>query len=336
MANLTIAIPHDKWSFIVAEARRVLKIGGQLEIIDDEMLFPYGTIPVVTSTTSPHSQDSLTSGTRHCSLDTTNIDSSISPPTLRGSEVDDSDCTLTDEVTTRLESRLAMAGCQRRSIAYFQQWVTNRQIAQDVERTFTGMLRKRSVHLSPKDFVPDLLKYTFGSGNVSATQTYNISLAPALFTPHPTDPASSKYQDEKPTFPDGDLDKRLEEGGPESEQDIPNRGVFSLRQSAKAAGRLGISYSDLVAATASARRLPHDVQYSTVSRTSQPFGIIIAPSSFVPLSATEIEFHTCKWMHTLLGCRPAIFDYVRSHLDEMGRGLVSDSELKEALWTYEW
>jgi len=332
MANLNIAVPHDKWSLIITEARRVLKMGGQLEIIDDEIFFPYGTTPVVTSSTSPRSQDSLTSGTRHQCSDITETDSSLSPPTLRGSEVDDSDCTLTDEVMTKLESHLAVAGCQRRSVAYFQQWMTNWQVAQDVEETFTGMLRKRFVHPSPKDFVPDLLRCTFGSGNVSTTQTYNISLPSASFTR----PTGSIYKDEKPACPDKNLDKHLEEGGPEREQSCLNRGMFPLRHSAKAAGRLGISYSDLIVATASAQRPAHNVQYLTVPRTLQSSGIIISPSTFVPMNATEIEFHTCKWMHTLLGCRPAIFDYVRSHLDEMGRELISDSELKEALWTYEW
>lgn len=335
MANLNIAIPHDKWSLIITEAYRVLKVGGQLEIIDDELFFPYGTIPAVTSSASPRSQDSLTSGTRPYCSDITETDSNISSPTLRGSDVDESDCTLTDEVMTRFESHLAVAGCQRRSIAYFQQWMANRQVAQDVEGTFTGMLRKRFVHPSPKDFLPDLLKCTFGSGNVGTTQTYNISLPPASFT-HPTEPADSVHKDEKPACPNKNLDKHPEEGDPEREQSCLNRGMFPLRHSAKAAGRLGISYSDLIVAAASAQRPAHDVQYLTVPRTLQPSGIIISSSMFIPLNATEIEFHTCKWMHTLLGCRPAIFDYVRSHLDEMGRELISDSELKEALWTYEW
>jgi len=335
MANLNIAIPHDRWSLIITEVRRVLKMGGQLEIIDDEIFFPYGTTPAVTSSASQRLQDSLTSGTRHCCSDITETDSSISSRTLRGNEVDESDYTFADEVVTKLESHLAVAGSQRRSVAYFQQWMTNWQTAQDVEETFTGMLRKRFVHPSPKDFLPDLLKCTFGSGNVSTTQTYNISLLPASFT-HPTDPASSIHKDEKPACPDLNLDKHLEESDPEREQSCSNRGMLPLQHSAKAAGRLGISYSDLIVATAFAQRQAHDVQYLTVPRTSQSSGIIISPSTFVLLNATEIEFHACKWMHTLLGCRPAIFDYVHSHLDEMGRELISDSELKEALWTYEW
>lgn len=335
MANLNIAIPHDRWSLIITEVRRVLKMGGQLEIIDDEIFFPYGTTPVVTSSASSRSQGSPTSGTRHYCSDVTETDSSISSPTLRGSEVDESDYTLADEAVTKLESHLAVVGSQRRSVAYFQQWMTNWQTAQDVEETFTGMLRKRFIHPSPKDFLPDLLKCTFGNGNVGTTQSYNISLPPASFT-HQTDPAGSIYKDEKPACPDLNLDKHLEESDPERGQSCSNRGMFPLRHSAKAAGRLGISYSDLIVATAFAQRPAHDVQYLTVPTTLQSSGIMISPSTFVPLSATEIEFHACKWMHTLLGCRPAIFDYVHSHSDETGRELISDSELKEALWTYEW
>ncbi|KAF5352470.1 hypothetical protein D9756_005861 [Leucocoprinus leucothites] len=345
MANLGLAIPHEKWSFVVAEARRVLKIGGQLEIIDDQISFPYGAFPVVTPPSSPRSQESPTPGAKRRHGDTVGTGSDTSSPTLRGSEIADSDCTLIDEGVTssRPESYLATVGCQRRSIAYLQRWAANRQVAQDVEDTFIGMLRKRFVHPSPEDFVPDLLRYTFGSGNISTTQTYNIRLAPASSItstpPHPTDPPSSITRADKLTHSDQDSGDCPEEDGLGSKHASPTRAAFPLRHSAKAAGRLGISYSDLVVATAAARRPvvqnTQPYRYSTVRGPLQSPGIIVAPSTFIPLTATETEFHACKWIHTLLGCRPAIFDYVRSQVDETGRRLVSDSELKDALWSYE-
>ncbi|KAI0684767.1 hypothetical protein BC835DRAFT_1292249 [Cytidiella melzeri] len=40
MANLTLAIPENRWSHILKEVKRVLRPGGIVEIIDDEIFFP--------------------------------------------------------------------------------------------------------------------------------------------------------------------------------------------------------------------------------------------------------------------------------------------------------
>ncbi|KAF8826936.1 hypothetical protein F5879DRAFT_489106 [Lentinula edodes] len=42
MANLTYAISYDKWEYVLGEVCRVLSIGGRLELIDDHIFFPYG------------------------------------------------------------------------------------------------------------------------------------------------------------------------------------------------------------------------------------------------------------------------------------------------------
>ncbi|KAI0347976.1 hypothetical protein BDW22DRAFT_1320462 [Trametopsis cervina] len=40
MANLTLAIPQDRWSHVLKEVKRVLRPGGIVEIVDDEVFFP--------------------------------------------------------------------------------------------------------------------------------------------------------------------------------------------------------------------------------------------------------------------------------------------------------
>ena len=42
MANLALCIPYDKWEFVLGQVRRVLTPGGRLELIDDDIYFPYG------------------------------------------------------------------------------------------------------------------------------------------------------------------------------------------------------------------------------------------------------------------------------------------------------
>src|SRR5258707_995804 len=42
MANLALCIPYDKWDFVLSQVHRVLTPGGRLELIDDDIYFPYG------------------------------------------------------------------------------------------------------------------------------------------------------------------------------------------------------------------------------------------------------------------------------------------------------
>ncbi|KAJ3772690.1 hypothetical protein FB446DRAFT_39221 [Lentinula raphanica] len=61
VANLSLAIPTERWNFVLSEVYRVLQIGGRLELIDDAMCFPYGK---ETSTPSPRRQPLATAPNR--------------------------------------------------------------------------------------------------------------------------------------------------------------------------------------------------------------------------------------------------------------------------------
>jgi hypothetical protein len=54
------------------------------------------------------------------------------------------------------------------------------------------------------------------------------------------------------------------------------------------------------------------------------------------MSPMELEMHACKNVHTLLGCRPALYEFVRKQLDQEGKRLASDEEFADAIWEYEW
>ncbi|RDB28534.1 hypothetical protein Hypma_016012 [Hypsizygus marmoreus] len=109
------------------------------------------------------------------------------------------------------------------------------------------------------------------------------------------------------------------------------------RLSAKAANRLGISYSALTAAAATAVRRPQSSSSTLVSASSmcQSPGLIIWPSKFIPLSPSELEMHACKYVHTVLGCRPALAEYVASFVDEKGERLEGEEQFDQAIWGYE-
>ncbi|TFK41890.1 hypothetical protein BDQ12DRAFT_677335 [Crucibulum laeve] len=102
--------------------------------------------------------------------------------------------------------------------------------------------------------------------------------------------------------------------------------------SAKAADRLGISYTVLAAATAlSTRRSPS----TAVAPAAQSPGIIVWPSTYIPLSPAELEMHACKHIHLLLGCKPALSEWIETFREADGTRICSDEDLCDALWEYE-
>jgi len=104
--------------------------------------------------------------------------------------------------------------------------------------------------------------------------------------------------------------------------------------SAKAAGRLGISYSDLASATAASTHRRSDPSPSP-SLVQSP-GLIVWPSTYIPLTSTELEMHANKYVHTLLGCKPALAEFIAQFVDVDGTRFVDDDEFHEVVWKYEW
>lgn len=113
--------------------------------------------------------------------------------------------------------------------------------------------------------------------------------------------------------------------------------------STKAAGRLGIPYSEALSAAASLS-VPHVTEsFPTTNSEStsspgpvQHTGLLIWPNSYVPMTVGELEMHACKYIHTLLGCRPALEEFIAKFVDERGNKFVEEEEFKDEIWEYEW
>ncbi|KAE9409188.1 hypothetical protein BT96DRAFT_970148 [Gymnopus androsaceus JB14] len=142
--------------------------------------------------------------------------------------------------------------------------------------------------------------------------------------------------------------------------------------SAKAAGRLGITYTALAAATKSAQTPPdsssspvtsvHSNRSSgsvtSVSRLSdevgrnsyetqtslegdglvpiqQSPGLVLLPSTFIPIPPAELEMHACKHMHTLLSCKPALYDWLLYNEDGSESDCISEEVLRDAFFEYD-
>jgi hypothetical protein len=103
---------------------------------------------------------------------------------------------------------------------------------------------------------------------------------------------------------------------------------------------LNISHSAVNTTTANSTHSIRPQSFSSLSSTSsttfQSPGLLLWPATFLPLSPSELEMHACKHVHTLLGCKPALVEFIETFVDEHGARLVSDEEFQQALWDYEW
>lgn len=112
--------------------------------------------------------------------------------------------------------------------------------------------------------------------------------------------------------------------------------------SAKAANRLGISYSELSEATALAKasiRRPVSSSSTLVAGSIAPVqspGLVVWPDQFIPMSPEELEMHALKNVHMLIGCKPTLMDYIRTFRGDDGNQMESDENLEQTLWEYEW
>ena len=68
----------------------------------------------------------------------------------------------------------------------------------------------------------------------------------------------------------------------------------------------------------------------------QPPGLVLMPSTLIPCLPMELEMHACKHMNTLLGCRYALARHLAGQRDLEGRRLLSEKEVDDFLWDYEW
>ncbi|KAF9055958.1 hypothetical protein BJ165DRAFT_1521917 [Panaeolus papilionaceus] len=103
--------------------------------------------------------------------------------------------------------------------------------------------------------------------------------------------------------------------------------------SAKAAGRLGISYSVLAAATATSTR-KRGAPPPAFAPVQSP-GVLVWPSTYIPMTPHELEMHACKYIHTLLGCKYALSEFVSGFEDSSGKKMVDEREFGDLMWDYE-
>ncbi|KAG6331961.1 hypothetical protein ID866_7124 [Astraeus odoratus] len=335
MANLSLCVPRDRWEHVFEEIRRVLVPGGQVEVIDDHLYFPYSK-QTPQQSTGPQ----------------------IIPRPSRSSFFDDTDDTLTQDAhalelledesdedfqsTKSRFSTLTELDPVPPDIPYdpVEDWSRKVNDAKYLEGIFESMLvNKFGIDPRPREKIQDTIQAVFGRYNLQKENEFWLFLAP--LSDRDSDKASVGSTESGSASSSGaagvkkagkdfvqwvttvDRDKKdkkdkdRKKGDRSSGESLASFTQVPEMISAKAAGRLGI--------TASPPRQPI---------CGQSPGLIVNLQTFIPLSPFELEMHACKHMHTLLGCKAAIHDYIQEISTSM-KQTVPESVVDDLLWDYE-
>ncbi|KAL0580673.1 hypothetical protein V5O48_001314 [Marasmius crinis-equi] len=238
---------------------------------------------------------------------------------------------------------------------------------------------KYGVGPEPSLFLESAMQRIFGEGKAGRVRSMHLMLAPEEFNEYVEDDEEVDHSHSKKEKKKGSVrwgDDHDKDGEKEKEKDKQRMRVLSMDwdkkekekqlqrtraltepmssrnsndstgsltlppgMSAKAATKLGITYSALASATAESRA---SVIFSSSTspaeeqkKPKQSPGLLLWPSTLIPVPPAELEMHACKNMHDLLGCKPALAEWVSGYVDENGERVVSDDEFKETMWEYE-
>ena len=270
---------------------------GRLELIDDQLYFPSVT---------PHK--------RKRDVTPTSISKSVSMRNLRrvGLSYDSPSGRGSDSgFTHHGKGRQA-------ALSPYEEWRENMQKCQQVETLFYRMILSLGIHPRPAEILQRELILVFGQWQVSEPETFHVALPSRDFMAE-----NEKHLHEKTTKRHGEhwlsaiewKDRKDDKG--RIQQDLFQPTELPPMISGKVASKLGASSIT-----------PNGLPY-------QPPGLVVYPSTFLSMSPSEIESHSSRSVHALLGCRTALEDFIIGARDEAGRPIIDRSTVQDYLWTFE-
>ncbi|KAI0756296.1 hypothetical protein C8Q80DRAFT_1215296 [Daedaleopsis nitida] len=359
MANLTLCIPISRWKFVLTQVRRVLRPGGRLELIDDELFFPNVLprpakhLPMSSSTRPWQRTPSDKASGMQWSGSLSSPPSPKAPPKIPSSYGSPERPTHKGHARTRSDVESS----------------TNAAIAANVETIFTNMLgNKYGITPRPHVFLLDLLRETFGSDCARETQKLELTVPSRELsenseciglglTASPGSPSvlgHTKRSSEDEKHKAGWLSDKMEKRSwSRAASPTPGAKRVNSRDRRSDDGGLDLKMDPQLAGslTPKARQLLFgDCEPSTTHASTkgskppswranapyQPTGLVLLrPSTLIPFTPGEVEMHACKHMNTLLGCKYALGKYVAGQRGPDGLPLVSDREMDDYLWEYE-
>ncbi len=354
MANLTLAIPYERWSDLLVDIKRVLKPGGRLELLDDQLFFPEVQYPyeTVDDTGIPRLSSSTFNGGRMDKVDDIRRLGLFRSQSLKARPtVLDGDVFCDTPMTASPPRRPPTTG----PLADFE---SKARAARNMEKIFENMLQEKyQVHTRPHRFLKTLLERVFGSGNTRkiksiqvAAPTHDVELLPEpntlLHSPEidksdktrsPRLGADSEKRGKIPgigitiEWEKKDKDSNKKQGSvnigdtpdaePSADSQIALPVVVPREMTPKAAKMLIGSLS---------------LKKPKSTRPYQPSGLIVLHSTFIPCEPEVLEMHACKNSHLLLACKYMLGLFVGERKDGNGVPMLSHQDFEELMWEYDW
>jgi SAM-dependent methyltransferase len=173
-----------------------------------------------------------------------------------------------------------------------QFWNEQVNASQELESVFEDMMKyKFGIHLCPSQFISEMLTQIFGYSR--KVKTLHLTIAPSHL------PEQAFGADTSP----------VDSKGPPVDQPNVNRFPSTSREA--------------------------DVSHASAEICDDLFenspGLVIWPSTLVPMPLSELQMHALKHPRTLLSCKPGLAEFAKETLDVN----PEDDVVQEALWEYE-
>ncbi|KAI8990596.1 hypothetical protein BD414DRAFT_535882 [Trametes punicea] len=357
MANLTLCIPMNRWRFVLTQVRRVLKPGGRLELIDDDLFFP--RIP-------PHPRSSINAPPKPPPKDPPTPppkDVPSAPPKFRTQRAPSA--TRAEGPFIPRATSLSRSASQRypadnsrhpdpskhrhlRSASEVE-YSTDAAVAGHLENIFGHMLVARGISPHPHMFLDQMLRDVFGPDCARQTQTLELAV-PTREVMEGVNGAGAvreRTQSLPQSDPVGRRSEESEKGRPgwihiewdhkDKSRRLDKANMNAMRLERRSEDSLPDPHV-FDAISPKARQLLFGDDTTQAQRSVGPYqppGLLLLPSTFIPCSPLELEMHACKNMNTLLGCKYALSTYMTSQRAADGTPLMVESEVDDYLWDYE-
>ncbi|KAJ4475791.1 hypothetical protein J3R30DRAFT_3684216 [Lentinula aciculospora] len=302
MANLTYAISYDKWEYVLGEVCRVLTIGGRLEFIDDHIFFPYGKPLSSPSTPLPinvgqrgnrlSSQDREDAGVHNIyGVRVDDEGDASDTATLNGNRAGPRSPSNTILPPGHVTPPASTSTPISMPNVDFQYWAEQMDASQELETLFEHMMNFR--------FGIHLCPSEFIQemmsqifGHSREVRTMHLTIA---------------YPDTRPVAAENNFSADAKR------EPLPTQ--------------LDVEARPLIPGTPGGSEINHD-EHNPLEHSP---GLMLWPSTLLPMSQTELQAHALKHSRTLLSSKPSLFDYASETLDID----TEDDTFMEALWEYE-
>ncbi|KAJ7691954.1 hypothetical protein B0H17DRAFT_1200801 [Mycena rosella] len=304
MSSLALCIPHEQWEFVLQQVWRVLAVGGRLELIDDHVFFPYGKPPLLTPSGPPPSQ------------------SFANAP--------------------HLDMMIPSSDFSRMSLAD----VVNPVLRDDTDSEIYNLYGVEEE--GEEDDDPHSDADTIGSGRRRGTPTpYSGGRSSSSLSGGPPDAEAWHEQAasarELEALFEHMMNVKFGIHLRPSEFVVEMLGRIFGRAQEVAAMHLTLAPPE--PAVAEATQHPASLNGRSRGRVEPAAGLesdtlghcpglILWPSTFIPMPLPELETHASKHLRMLLSCRSALVEYA-SEIADRGEGEAQSEAAMEALWEYQ-